>query len=96
MKLNHLFNVVIEGTGHSKFVRTGPTLSGGEGRGVIVNTTYLMNIADKLLLALKFELTQNSKYSDDESQHYKINKKSEVGISSYCHLLLLDKRVAMQ
>ena len=28
------------------------------GRGVIEDTTYLMNITDNILLALKFELTQ--------------------------------------
>ena len=37
------------------------------GGGVIEDTTYLMNIADKILLALKFELTQ--KYSANKSQH---------------------------
>ena len=34
---------------------------------VIKDTTYLMNITDKILLALKFELTQE--YSAGESQH---------------------------
>ena len=37
------------------------------GRGVIKDTTYLMNITDKILMALKFELTQ--KYSASKSQH---------------------------
>ena len=46
------------------------------GRGVIKDTTYLMNITDKILLALKFELTQ--KYSASKSQHCWINKKSDV------------------
>ena len=36
------------------------------GRGVIEDTTYLKNITDKILLALKFELTQ--KYSASKSQ----------------------------
>ena len=49
------------GTGHYKFVQRGPTLSGED-------TTYLMlNITDKILLALKFELTQ--KYAASKSQH---------------------------
>ena len=39
---------------------------GGGGR-VIKDTTYLMNLTDKILLAFKFELTQ--KYSVSKSQH---------------------------
>ena len=53
-----------KGTGHNKFVRRVPTLSGA---GVIEDTTYLVNITDKILLALKFDLTQ--KYSASKSQH---------------------------
>ena len=51
------------------------------GRGVIEDTTYLMNIGDKILLPLKFELTQE--YSASKSQHC-------------CHFLLLGRGVAMQ
>ena len=54
---------------------------GGGGGGVIEfeGTTCLMNITDKILLALKFEFTQ--KYSASKGQHFLINKKSEVWIS---------------
>ena len=52
-------------TGNNTFVRRGPTLSGV--KGVIEDTTYLMNITEKILLVLKFELTQ--KYSASKSQH---------------------------
>ena len=47
-----------KGTGHNKFVQIGPTLFGLGG--VIEDTTYtyLVNISNKILLALKFELTQ--------------------------------------
>ena len=38
------------------------------GRRIIEDTTYLMNISDKILLVLKFELTQ--KYSARKSQHF--------------------------
>ena len=37
------------------------------GKGVIEDTTYLMNITNKILLALKFALTQS--YSASQSQH---------------------------
>ena len=37
------------------------------GKGVIEDTTYLVNITDRILLALKFELTQ--KYSVGKSWH---------------------------
>ena len=37
------------------------------GREVIEDSTYLMKITDKILLALKFELTQ--KYSASKRQH---------------------------
>ena len=48
-----------KGTGHTKFVQRGTTLSG--------DTTYLMNVTNKILLALKFELTH--KYSDRVKSH---------------------------
>ena len=60
-----LFVVYSKGTGHNKFVRRGPTLSGIGG--FIEYTTCLMNTTNKILLALKFELTQ--KYSASKSQH---------------------------
>ena len=41
----------------------------GEGGGVIEDTTYLMNITNKIVLALKFELTQ--KYSASKGQRCK-------------------------
>ena len=53
-----------------------PPCLGWRGEGVIEDTTCFMNITDKILLALKFELTQ--KYSSTESQHRSINEKSEV------------------
>ena len=46
------------------------------GRRVIKDTTYLVNVTDKISLALKFELTQ--KYSASKSQYCYINKKREV------------------
>ena len=64
---------IYKGTGYNTFVRSGPTLSGVRGRG---GTYLIINITDKTLLALKFELTQ--KYSDSKIQHCKINEKSEV------------------
>ena len=39
-----------KGTGHNKFARTGPSLSGvwgGGGGACFADTTYLMNITDK-------------------------------------------------
>ena len=54
----------IKGTGHNKFVQRGPTLYGV---GVIEDTIYLMKITDKILLTLKFEMTQ--KYSASKSHH---------------------------
>ena len=67
-----------EGTGHDKFIQTGPTLSGvkGGGGGGIEDATCFMNISDKISLALQFELTQE--YSASKSRHCMINKKSEV------------------
>ena len=57
-----------KGTGHNRFVQRGPILSGvGGGGGAIEDTTFLMNITDNILLALKFELIQ--KYSASKSQH---------------------------
>ena len=35
-------------------------LGRGRGGGGVADTTYLMNITDKILLALKYELTQYS------------------------------------
>ena len=61
--------------------------TGGGGGGVIKDTTYLMNIADKILLALKFESTQ--KYPGSKSQHCQLNKKNE-SLPFHCHFLLLD------
>ena len=46
------------------------------GRGVIKDTTYLMNITDKMFLAFKIKLAQ--KYPASKSQHCLVNKKSEV------------------
>ena len=59
----------VKGTGHNKFVRRGTTLYGvGGGGGGIEDNTYLMKlITNKILLALKFELTE--KYSASKSQH---------------------------
>ena len=51
-------------TGHNKFVPWGYTLSGVGAEG-IEDTTYLTNIIDKILLALKFKLSQ--KYSASKS-----------------------------
>ena len=57
-----------QGTSHNKLVRRGSTLSGvGWGRRVNEGTTYLMNITDKILSALKFESTHI--YSASKSQH---------------------------
>ena len=73
---------IYKGTGYNKFVRRGPTLSGVRGRGggggggIEDTTCLIINITDKTLLPLKFELTQ--KYSDSKIQHCKINEKSEV------------------
>ena len=52
------------GADENKFVRRGPTLS-GVGR---LFKPPLMNITDKILLALKFGLTK--KYSARKSQQY--------------------------
>ena len=54
----------VKGTGHNKFVQRGPTLSGVR---VFEDTTYLMNITDKMLLVLEFQLTQ--KYSASKRPH---------------------------
>ena len=53
-----------EGTGHKKLIQRGPTLSGVGG---YQKHTLLMYITNKILLALKFELTQ--KYSASKNQH---------------------------
>ena len=64
---------VVMGTGHNKFFRRGNTYhrvcdGGGGGGGVVINdTTYLIDITDKISLALKFEWSQ--KYSASGSQH---------------------------
>ena len=70
-----------KGTGHNKCVRSRTHLvwvggggGGGVGRG-IKHTTYLVNITDKTLLALKSELKQ--KYSASKRQHCEIDKKSD-------------------
>ena len=67
---------ISRGTGHSKFVRKGPTLSGVGG--VIEDTTYLMNISETNLLALNFELTQELNIQLATCQQCQINKKNEV------------------
>ena len=64
-----------KGTGHNKFIRRGPTLSRED-------TTYLMNITFKILLALKLAASNS--------------KLEKIRFKSNCHLLMLDREVAMQ
>ena len=54
---NRTLSYVYKTTGDNKFVR-GRWIQLVWGRGVIKDTTYLLNITDKILLYLKFELTQ--------------------------------------
>lgn len=61
-------------TGHKKFVRRGPALSGV--KGAIEDTSNLMKITNKILEALKFEFTQE--YAPSKGKHCSMSKKSEV------------------
>ena len=56
-----------KGTGYNRFARTGLTLFGVGGGGYRSDTTYLMNITDKLSMTLKFELTQKHLAGKKES-----------------------------
>ena len=76
----------ISGGGGGGVSKTPPFLGGG--RGVIKDTTFLMNITDKM--ALKFEFTQ--KYSDAKSQISRYTGKARFELS----FLLLDRGVTMQ
>ena len=83
-------NTQSKGTVQNYYTRTGPTFGVGGGS---QRRHLSSNITIDILLAFKFEMTQE--YSVSKSQHYKTNKKSD-GFESHCNFLLLDRGVAMQ